>query len=59
VDASLSRAAIVKVNDPHGWNSYDNYRTVHEKCLAEHPFLDDARPNTIKFEFVRLDGVYI
>jgi hypothetical protein len=57
VDASLSRAEIVKVNDPHGWNSYDNYRIVHEKYLAEHPFLDDSRPNTIEFEFIELDGV--
>jgi hypothetical protein len=57
VDASLSRAEIVKVNDPHGWNSYNHYRKAHEKFLAEHPFLDDSRPNTIEFEFVRLDGV--
>lgn len=54
---SLSRAAIVKVTDPHGWNSYDHYRTIHEKRLAEHPFLDDSRPNTIKFQFIELDGV--
>ena len=48
--AHLSRSGIVRNNDPHGWNSYENYLIVHEKSLAEHPFIDESRPNTIKFE---------
>ena len=57
MDASLSRSNIVRKRDPHGWNSYDHYRTIHEKCLAEHSFINESQPNTIEFAFLELNGV--
>ena len=54
---NLSRSGIVKDNDPHGWNSYDNYRILHDKCMEEHPFMDTSIPNTIGFGFYRRGGV--
>jgi hypothetical protein len=27
------------VSDPHDWNSWDNYQTIHEKVLEEHAFI--------------------
>ena len=35
----LRRAEILPRNDPHGWNSWDNYRNVHERRLTEHHFV--------------------
>ena len=52
MDAGLSRARITKKRDPHDWNSYDHYRSIHDKRLAEHPFVDTSRPDSIEFEFV-------
>ncbi len=57
MDAGLSRSEIIRRRDPHGWNSYDHYRTIHEKRLAEHPFIDEAHSNTIEFIFFELNGV--
>ena len=44
------RAEIPPRNDPHGWNSYDRYRTVHEIRLEQHPFVDHDRPDTVVFD---------
>lgn len=57
MDARLSRSRIVRKRDPHDWNSYDHYRTIHEKRLAEHPFVDESQPNTLEFKFVEDQGV--
>ena len=57
MDARLPRASITKKNDPHEWNSYDHYRTIHETRLSAHPFVDHSRPNTVEFEFIDFDGV--
>jgi hypothetical protein len=57
VDAGLSRAGIVRKRDPHDWNSYDHYQTIHEKRLAEHPFVDESGPNTVEFVFIKLGGI--
>ncbi|HEY1298132.1 MAG TPA: DUF6516 family protein [Chloroflexota bacterium] len=27
------------MSDPHDWNSWDNYQTIHEKVLDEHTFI--------------------
>ena len=54
MDARLSRAAIDRQTDPPDWNSYDHYRTIHEKRLEEHFFVDESNPNTIEFEFVEV-----
>lgn len=27
------------MSDPHDWNSWDNYQTIHEKVLEEHAFI--------------------
>jgi hypothetical protein len=29
------------VTDRHGWNSWENYRALHEKRVTEHPFVLD------------------
>lgn len=50
MDASISRSEIPPRKDPHEWNSYDHYRTIHEIRLAEHPFVDHDTPNTIVFD---------
>ncbi|MBI4202437.1 MAG: hypothetical protein HY532_04910 [Chloroflexi bacterium] len=52
--SGLSRAAITRETDPHDWNSIDHYMTIHEKRLAEHPFVDQDIPNTLLFE--EIDG---
>src|SRR5574341_461272 len=57
MDARLSRANLVRKNDPHNWNSYEHYRAIHEKRLAEHPFVDESQTNTIEFTFQEFDGV--
>ncbi len=57
MDAKLSRSQIVKIKDPHDWNSYDNYCFIHEKRLADHPFVDESRPNTLRFDFIQADGI--
>ncbi len=35
----LSRSQITPRKDPHDWNSWDHYRTIHEIRLSEHPFV--------------------
>jgi len=42
--------------DRHGWNSYENYKEIHESRLTAHSFVDHSRPNTIAFEFYELEG---
>ena len=58
MDASLSRASLAQgERDPHDWNSYDHYRTIHETRLAEHPFVDHERPNTVIFDETEADDI--
>ena len=35
----LSRSSIAPRKDPHDWNSWDHYRTIHENRLREHTFV--------------------
>ena len=49
MDASLSRAGIPARADPHDWNTWDHYLTIHQRRLAEHPFVDPSIPNTLAF----------
>ena len=50
MDVRLSRAkSPVGKGDPHDWNTYDHYRTIHEKYLDEHPFVDPERINRLQF----------
>ena len=35
---SLSRRAVPPQKDPHDWNTWDHYRTIHELRLNQHPF---------------------
>ncbi len=37
------------MNDPHNWNSWDNYLAIHEKRMQEHPFVLE---NHLVWEFV-------
>ena len=36
---SLSRRQIAPRQDPHDWNSWDHYQTIHESRLSQHPFV--------------------
>ena len=56
MDADTPGAEEGVKKDRHGWNSYQNYREIHETRLAAHPFVDHSRPNTIAFEFYQLEG---
>lgn len=49
MDASLSRAGIPVRADPHDWNTWDHYLTIHQRRLADHPFIDHSIPNTLEF----------
>lgn len=53
MDARLSRSSEA---DRHGWNSYDNYREVHERRLEAHPFVDHDRTEPLKFDFYEING---
>ena len=35
----LSRREIAPRQDPHAWNSWDHYQSIHEIRLSEHPFV--------------------
>ena len=47
-------------SDPHNWNTLDHYRSIHDRCLETHSFVDHTRPDTLKFtdlgDTVRLEG---
>ncbi len=50
MDVRLSRAkSPIGKGDPHDWNTYDHYRTIYEKYLDEHPFVDPERINRLQF----------
>lgn len=42
--------------DRHGWNSLENYRSIHENRLNNHSFLDPNRPHTVAFDFFEVEG---
>ena len=44
----LSRDGLDPQGDPHDWNSWDHYRTIHETRLNQHPFVSDT-PDTLVF----------
>ena len=47
--ASLSRSSTAPGGDPHDWNTWDHFRTIHENRLDAHPFVDWDRLNTLRF----------
>ena len=44
----LSRREIAPRQDPHDWNSWDHYQSIHERRLSEHPFVVSFR-DTLAF----------
>ena len=56
MDADTPGADKAVKKDRHGWNSYENYREVHEARLTTHPFVDHSRPDTVAFEFFKFEG---
>ena len=46
----LLRGSIPPRKDPHDWNSWDHYQTIHENRLSEHPFVVSFR-DTLDFTF--------
>ncbi|MBI4317865.1 MAG: hypothetical protein HY675_05195 [Chloroflexi bacterium] len=58
MDASLSGTPEAE-RDRHGWNSFENYIEIHERRLAEHPFVDKSRPHTITFSVSEPDGIVV
>ena len=50
MDVRLSRAKTpVGGRDPHDWNTYDHYRTIHQKHLDDHSFVDHRRTDQLQF----------
>jgi hypothetical protein len=44
--------------DKHGWNTYENYKQIHDTRLANHPFVDHTKPDNLEFElFLGEDGL--
>ena len=55
--SSLLRGAIpAGRGDPHDWNSWDHYRTIHDSRLSEHPFVVSFR-DTLAFTMSEDEGV--
>ena len=54
----LSRASLDAQKDPHDWNSWDHYRTIHDARLSQHPFIADE-PDTLSFEHRAGDVIYL
>lgn len=53
-------ATPLRGGDPHGWNSVENFRHIHETRLAEHPFVDHNKPHTLILEEYEVDeNVYL
>ena len=52
----LLRAEIPPRNDPHDWNSWDHYRTIHEARLEEHPFVLSFQ-DTLVFTISEDEGI--
>ncbi|GEM_PF-1756070 len=55
MDAGLQHPTPPR-NDPHDWNSLENFVHVHETRLEQHAFVDHAKSNTLRFEEYELDG---
>ena len=49
MDASLARATIPERADPHDWNTWEHYLTIHQRRLETHPFIDHSIPHTLEF----------
>lgn len=44
--------------DRHGWNTYENYKQIHDTRLANHQFVDHTKPDNLTFElFLGEDGL--
>ncbi len=56
MDAGLPASEEDREPDRHGWNSYANYKAIHDKRLAEHHFVNHSNPNTLNFDLFDLDG---
>ena len=54
----LSRREINARQDPHGWNSWDHYQTIHENRLSEHPFVVSFR-DTLAFDTDSEGDIYL
>lgn len=39
MDAGLHRSSLPYQRDPHDWNTWDHYLTIHESRLSQHPFV--------------------
>lgn len=63
MDAGLFDSAEDKEReqpDPHDWNSYENYKQIHDSRLSTHSFVDDSVDSTLEFEFFEWeDYVYL
>ncbi len=52
----LARSPIAPRRDPHDWNSWDHYRTIHENRLSEHPFVVNYQ-DTLVFTISEDEGI--
>ena len=49
MDAGLHRSSLPYRRDPHDWNTWDHYESIHHKRIDEHSFIDRSRPHTLTF----------
>ena len=54
--SDLLRGEIPSRNDPHDWNSWDHYRTIHDIRLSEHPFVASFQ-DTLAFTLLEDEGI--
>ena len=59
MDARFSRSSISSRKDPHEWNTWDNYRTIHDIRLRGHSFVDWSKEQTLEFSEENADTVVL
>ena len=59
MDVRFSRASKSRGEDPHNWQTWDNYRTVHQIRLENHPFLDPCKEQPLDFEEDEEESIWL
>ena len=55
---NLSRSSTPWREDPHQWNSWDHYWSIHAQRIEEHPFINHSRPDTLVLTEIEDEGVF-
>lgn len=54
--SSADSAQKKKRQNPHKWNSLENYQQIHQARIDNHSFVDHNRPDNIAFEVFDFEG---